>query len=278
MAKTDWCSFTGQSRTKRSVENPKLVEQIVEIHNHSYGSPRITIERKARGFQCSRPRVARLMRHAQIRSRVASKFVVTTHSDHDFEFSPTLLAHDFSTGQLSRAWVSDITSIATAKGWLYLTVVIDLGDRRVIGWSMSSGMKASQTVYPALKMALKNRAPRLGTIFHSDRGIQYSGEEFRKMLAQNPELKQSMSRKGDCWDNAVAESFFKTLKVENIYGRKFEDRNQAKNSIFEYIEFWYNRFKMHQKSVISPYSHENSFSPASMATARVFSSGGMGQA
>ena len=249
VSKSGYYAWLKRKPSSRSIENGQLIEQIVEIHQQSgqtYGSPRITRELQARGCRCSRPRVARLMRKAQIRSKVARKFVVTTDSEHDFEFSPNLLARDFRTGELARAWVSDITYIATAKGWLYLTVVIDLGDRRVIGWAMSSGMKASQTVIPALQMALKNRTPRQGTIFHSDRGIQYSCDEFRNVLSRTPQIQQSMSRKGDCWDNAVAESFFKSLKVEAIYGNKFHDRTHASNIVFEYIEMWYNRFRRHQ--------------------------------
>ena len=180
------------------------------------------------------------MRYAQLRSKVARKFVVTTDSAHDFRYSPDLLQRDFSCGELSRAWVSDITYIGTGQGWL------DLGDRRVIGWALSKTMKASDTVIAALRMALKNRKPKSGTIFHSDRGVQYACDQFRAELARSPQIRQSMSRKGNCWDNAVAESFFKTLKVEAIYGEKFKDRKTAEMAVFEYIEIWYNRKRRHQ--------------------------------
>ncbi len=147
-----------------------------------------------------------------------------------------------ATGQ---AWVSDITYIKTLKGWLYLTVVLDLADRKVIGWSLSETMQAKNTNVPALKMAIGNRPVRKSLIFHSDRGIQYACEEFRKVLRAYPFIRQSMSRKADCWDNAVAESFFKTLKMEGGYGSKFENQKSAARAIYEFIEIWYNRERLH---------------------------------
>ena len=233
----------------RAKETELLMEQIMEIFLESkstYGSPRITHVLQSRGWKVSRPRIARLMRHAQLRSKVARKFVVTTDSDHSFRYSPNLLQRDFRCGELSRAWVSDITYIRTGQGWLYLTTVIDLGDRRVIGWALSKTMKVVDTTIPALRMALINRKPKSGTIFHSDRGIQYACDEFRAELKKTPTIRQSMSRKANCWDNAVAESFFKTLKVEAIYGEKFHDWKTTEMAVFEYIEIWYNRKRCHQ--------------------------------
>ena len=171
---------------------------------------------------------------------------MTTNSRHSFRISPDLLKRDFSPGMISRAWVSDITYIRTDEGWLYLTVIIDLGDRKVIGWSLSRTMMAQDTVIPAWRMAIKNRKPRPGMLFHSDRGAQYACDMFRKELAKADGVRQSMSRKANCWDNAVAESFFKTLKVEQIYGMNFPSRRSAKMAIFSFIEIWYNRKRMHQ--------------------------------
>lgn len=249
VSRSGYYSWLNRVPSPRLLANEQLIKEIVAIFLQSkstYGSPRITKELNSRGYKVSRPRVARLMRHAQIRSKVARKFIVTTDSDHDFKYSPDLLQRGFACGELSRAWVSDITYIGTGQGWLYLTTIIDLGDRRVIGWALSKTMKARDTVIAALRMALKNRKPKPGTIFHSDRGVQYACDEFRSELTKTPGMRQSMSRKGNCWDNAVAESFFKTLKVEAIYGEIFPDRKTAEMAVFEYIEIWYNRKRRHQ--------------------------------
>ncbi len=209
-----------------------------------YGSPRITKELNANGIKVSRPRIARLMCKNGIKSIMGRKYRVTTNSNHLYPVNPNLLLRDFSTTGTGEKWVSDITYIRTGEGWLYLTVVMDLADRKIIGWSMDSSMSASSTVVDAWKMAIKNRPVERELIFHSDRGIQYASNEFRRCFKGLPVL-QSMSRKGNCWDNAVAESFFKTLKVEMVYHSKFRTRAQAKLEIFDYIEVWYNRKRRH---------------------------------
>ena len=249
VSRSGYYAWLNRAPSRRAKETEHLMAQIIKIYLESrstYGSPRITRALNDRGWRVSRPRIARIMRHAELRSRVARKFIVTTDSTHSFHFSPDLLQRDFSCGELARAWVSDITYIKTAQGWLYLTVVIDLGDRRVIGWALSRTMKAIDTTVPALRMALVNRPLGAQTIFHSDRGIQYACDEFRTELSKTPAIRQSMSRKGNCWDNAVAESFFKSLKTEAIYGLKFPDRKAAEMTVFEYIEIWYNRKRLHQ--------------------------------
>ncbi len=179
-----------------------------------------------------------------IRSVISGKFkVCTTDSDHGFRISPNLLDRDFSPAGPSKSWVSDITYIRTEQGWLYLTMIMDLYDRKIIGWSMANSMHADQTVIPAWRMARINRPFFKGLVFHSDRGVQYACSEFRKEL--DPEkVSQSMSRKGNCWDNAVAESFFKILKSETGY-RKYGSMEQAKRDLFEFIEIWYNRIRIH---------------------------------
>lgn len=209
-----------------------------------YGSPRIAEELRSYGIPVSRPRVARLMNRNGIRSIMKRKYKVTTNSDHLYPVNENLLHQDFSTESVGEKWVSDITYIRTEEGWLYLTVIMDLADRKIVGWSMDSSMSAGSTVVAAWKMAIKNRPVVGKLIFHSDRGIQYASNEFRKYLKGLPVL-QSMSRKGNCWDNAIAESFFKTLKTELIYHRKFETRKQAKLEIFDYIEVWYNIKRRH---------------------------------
>ena len=172
------------------------------------------------------------------------KYRVTTNSDHLYPVNENLLMRDFSTNGTGEKWVSDITYIRTGEGWLYLTVIIDLADRKIVGWSMDSSMTAASTIVAAWKMAVRNRPLDGELIFHSDRGIQYASHEFRRCLKGIPVL-QSMSRKGNCWDNAIAESFFKTLKTELVYHTKFETKAQAKLEIFDYIEVWYNRKRRH---------------------------------
>ena len=156
-----------------------------------------------------------------------------------------MLNQKFSVNRPGEVWVSDITYCRTANGWLYLTVIIDLYDRKVIGWSMSKGLSTKETIIPAWFMAIRNRPITKKLIFHSDRGSQYACHDFTKILKANPLISQSMSRKGNCWDNAVAESFFKTIKVEWIYGQNFSNQQQAQLSIFEWIESWYNRNRRH---------------------------------
>jgi putative transposase len=233
---------------KRELENQELVRQIKLVYEKSrktYGSPRITMALKAQAVSVSRPRVARLMQQAQLRAVQSRKFRVTTDSEHFYAVSDNLLDRNFTFQGIAEAWVSDITYIKTLAGWLYLTVVLDLADRQVIGWALSSTMKAEDTTVAALRMALANRKISKPLIFHSDRGVQYACGEFRKELNATPLITQSMSRKANCWDNAVAESFFKTLKTECVYVQKFENQKQAATTVFEYIEVWYNRQRIH---------------------------------
>lgn len=223
----------------------KDIDRIYQKSKCRYGSPRIAVELKIQGIYASRQRVARVMRKAQIRSITRNKYrVQTTDSRHLYPIAENLLQRDFSAGRLAQKWVSDLTYIRTSEDWLYLTTVMDLADRKVIGWALSDTMEAGETSVPAWQMAIKNRPIKDPLIFHSDRGIQYACSEFRKQLIGTPVL-QSMSRRGNCWDNAVAESFFKTMKTEMIYHVKFETKEQAKLAIFEYIEIWYNRERRH---------------------------------
>lgn len=234
--------------SKRDNENRVLLFEIRRIHEQSkasYGSPRITTELKSRGFDVSRPRVARLMKQNGIRAVHARKFVVTTDSRHSYPVVENKLDRDFHAEQAGQKWVSDITYIKTTAGWLYLTVIVDLFDRKVIGWSQSSDMTAENTSIAAWRMAVKNRTPSAHLTFHSDRGIQYACSDFVKLLESYQFVERSMSRKGNCWDNAVAESFFKTLKVELVYRHRYSSRKEAALSIFEWIETWYNKNRRH---------------------------------
>lgn len=224
-----------------------LVEKIQKVHKASsyiYGSPRITAELHKTGDLVSRSYVARLMNRHGIRSKVKKKYKITTDSNHSYRVAENLLQRDFSADSLSRKWVGDITYIHTDKGWLYLTTVIDLADRKVIGWSLSTDMTAGNTTVAAIKMAVGNRAVKNGLIFHSDRGVQYACDEFKAILSHN-NIIQSMSRKANCWDNAVAESFFKSLKTEMVYHRRFMDQQSAKLEVFGYIEGFYNTKRIH---------------------------------
>lgn len=241
-------------------QNFQLLAKLKEVYSMSkgrYGSPRITKELNADGIKVSRPRIARLMGRNGIKSIMKRKYRLTTNSNHLYPVNANLLLRDFSTTGTGEKWVSDITYIRTGEGWLYLTVVMDLADRKIIGWSMDNRMSAGSTVVDAWKMAIKNRPLERELIFHSDRGIQYASHEFRRCLKGLPVL-QSMSRKGNCWDNAIAESFFKTLKTELVYHRKFETRAQAKLEIFDYIEVWYNRKRRHSAlGYLTPIQVEN---------------------
>ncbi len=234
--------------SKRDSENRSILSEIMRIHEQSkasYGSPRITVELNIKGFKVSRPRVARIMKMSGIKAVHAKKFVITTDSEHKYPVVENKLDRNFSTENKAQAWVSDITYIRTLKGWLYLTIILDLFDRKVIGWSLSADMTAENTSIATWKMAVKNRPPSEKLIFHSDRGIQYACHNFTNLLDSYKCVERSMSRKGNCWDNAVAESFFKTLKVEHVYRNRFIDKDQAALSVFEWIETWYNRNRRH---------------------------------
>jgi len=185
------------------------------------------------------------MRKAGIKSVIKKKFRVTTLSEHNYRIDENKLNRNFSVTETGKVWVSDITYIKTAQGWLYLTIILDLADRRIVGWALSSTLKARDTVVPAWLMATKNRPLTGSLLFHSDRGIHYACDEFKNLLRRYPKVKTSMSRKGNCWDNAVAESFFKSLKAECVYQHKYQTLRQASISIFQYIETWYNTKRKH---------------------------------
>ncbi len=256
VSRSGYYSWKQRKPSKRAIEEEKLMEQIRLIHKKSrftYGSPRIREELKKKYVHVSRRRVARLMKKANIHIKMKKRFKATTDSRHRFPVAPNLLNREFKVDELGKVWVSDITYIRTLEGWLYLTVIIDLCDRKVIGWSISNTLKTSETVVPAWKMAVVNRPVNDYLIFHSDRGIQYACTEFVELIGTNPFVLQSMSRKGDCWDNAVAESFFKTLKTEWIYRNKYATKKQARVSVFEYIETWYNTQRSHSSlNYLSP--------------------------
>lgn len=239
-----WLSRPKSNREKKTAELSALIQQEYENSRQIYGSPRITQELKKKNRVVSRSYVARLMKKLNLRSKIRKKYKVTTDSSHSYPVAENLLQRDFSVDALSQKWVGDITYIKTACGWAYLTTVIDLADRKVIGWSFSNDMTASNTTVKALEMAIRKRGVKPGLIFHSDRGIQYACDEFKIVINENS-IRQSMSRKGNCWDNSVAESFFKTIKTECIYHHKFIDRESAKLEVFRYIEGFYHTKRIH---------------------------------
>jgi len=239
----DW---RDRPESQRSRENRVLTERIDYYHQRSnevYGSPKIHKDLVADGMSCSEKRVARLMKQANIQSKLRRKFVVTTNSKNTTAPAPDLLQRDFKTEQPDTAWVSDTTFIPTREGWLYLAVVLDLFSRQVIGWAMSKHNDA-QLVQDALTMAIWRRGKVKSVIVHSDQGSTYASSHYQRQLRVN-QLICSMSRKGECLDNAVAESFFGSLKNEMVYHEDYRTRQQARQSIFEYIEVFYNRQRRH---------------------------------
>ena len=232
--------------SRRQLDNQRLDAEIREIYEQSkgrYGSPKITQELRDRGRRVGKNRVAKRMRKAGLRSKIRRKYRVTTDSKHHFTVSPNVLERNFTAPASDKVWVSDITYLATRTGWLYLTVIIDVFSRMVVGWALSSSLDHEMVVV-ALKRAIRRRRPRKGLVFHSDRGVQYACNDFREELNKH-EFIQSMSRKGDCWDNAVAESFLGIMKTELTYHQRYEGHQDTFHSIFEYIEVFYNRQRRH---------------------------------
>ena len=219
------------------------IEVCYKASDRSYGSPRVHQDLQELGIRCGRKRVARLMRENGIRAKQARRYKVTTDSDHNHPVADNLLDRQFDVDGPDRVWTADITYIWTREGWLYLAAILDLFSRRVVGWSMSNRVDG-QLVLGALRKAQKRRRPQVGLLHHSDRGSQYACHDYRAMLEQHGMI-CSMSRKGDCWDNAVSESFFKTLKVERVRDRDYWTREEAKSDIIDYIERFYNRKRRH---------------------------------
>jgi putative transposase len=264
------CSCLGVSRSgyydwlkrlpsKREQENKVIDAKIITLnaeHRGRYGSPRITQELHDEGIACSENRVAKRMSALGIHAKGKRKFKATTDSTHQLPIYENVLNRDFYAASPNEKWISDITYVWTMQGWLYLCVYIDLHSRSVIGWSMSNRIN-KQLVCDALMMALWRRGFPKGVIVHSDRGSQYASKKYQKMLLAYG-LIGSMSRKGNCWDNSVAESFFHTIKCELMYDIIYQTREQAKQSIFEYIETYYNKKRKHSYlGYLTPDKFEN---------------------
>jgi transposase InsO family protein len=250
-----WCR---RPTSRRDAENALLVEAMRAIDarvGHTYGSPRMPGELAARGWRCGRHRAARLMRAHGIRAKQARRFVVTTDSTHSLPVAPNLVQQVFTAAQPNQLWLADITYVATAEGWAYLAVVLDAFSRRVVGWALERDL-STDLVRTALARALATRRPPAGLVHHSDQGCQYASTVYRAVLTAAG-IRCSMSRRGNCYDNAVAESFFATLKVERVYDRQYATLEEAQADLTEYIEGFYNRIRRHSTlGYVSPVVYE----------------------
>jgi transposase InsO family protein len=246
VSRSGYYSWRQRPESRRAIENRRLdahIKAIYKKYKGRYGSPKITEELNDMGFEVSKNRVARRMKQAGLRSIVRRKYRPTTDSKHSHPVAENLVQRDFTASGPDKVWVSDITYIATERGWLYLTVFLDLFSRMVVGWALSSSLSA-EMVLTALYRGIRTRRPGAGLIIHSDRGVQYACKDFRQVLEKH-RFVQSMSRKGDCWDNAVAESFFGILKSELVHHERFKGPQDTLKELFEYIEVFYNRKRKH---------------------------------
>ena len=244
-----WIQRGDKVKAKEAAEI-KLVELIRKLQNSnklSLGTPRIKNRLKdIYGLVVNKKKIEKLLKKHGLNAKLSKKFIPTTDSKHNFTVCENIMNRDFKANWIGEKWVSDITYLRTRNGWLYLTTILDLFDRKIIGWTISKTLEAADTIIPTLDKAYINRKPESNLIFHSDRGSQYCSDDFKKNLNQYcPTIQQSMSRKGNCWDNACAESFFKTLKTEldTLNGKYSEE--EVRLSVFEYIEVYYNKKRIH---------------------------------
>ena len=260
VSRSGYYAFKTRPISLNRINNEKLLIEIRRVfwdNDRNYGSPRIWDQlRNKEQIPCSLNRVARLMHVNGIIAVQKRKFRATTNSNHNYPVWPNILNRIFVVEKPNVVWVSDITYIWTFEGWLYLAAIMDLFSRGIVGLAMDKTIAETLTL-SALKQAILRRSPPKGLVYHSDRGVQYAANDFKAVLTQH-EFIGSMSKKGDCWDNAVAESFFHTLKVELIHRMKFRTREEAKRKIFEYVEMYYNRKRAHSTlGYLSPFEFEN---------------------
>lgn len=247
VSRSGYYAWRSRPESERARTDRVLSVQIKALHAQSrerLGSVKAWRTLNDQGVHCGKHRVARLRRAHNIWARRRRRFVVTTQSKHSHWRAPNVLQRNFTVSSPDRAWVGDVTFVPTRQGWLYLAVLIDLYSRLVVGWAMSPRNDA-KLVSAALKMAVYRRCPKPGLILHSDQGQTYAAKEYRKIITAN-KMRQSMSRKGDCWDNAVAESFFASVEFEVIEQQTFATRQKAQSELFHYIEVFYNRQRVHQ--------------------------------
>jgi putative transposase len=242
-------------RKRRDQKLAGRIRQAFQDSRGRYGAPRVHEELQAQGVQTSRKRVARLMRQDGLVARPRRRFIRTTDSRHGYRTAPNRLKRNFAPEGPNRAWAADITYIWTGQGWLYLAVVLDLFSRKIVGWAMERYLDR-RLALQAVQMAITTRNPAAGLVHHSDRGIQYACTEYRRVLLE-AEMVPSMSRKGDCWDNAPVESFFSSLKYELVHRQSFSTHAEARAALFEYIEGFYNRRRRHSTlGYVSPVEYE----------------------
>lgn len=259
VSRSAYYAWRRRPKSQREHENDRILGQIKDIYRESrclYGSPRITAELRDRGIVCNHKRISRLMRVNHIQAKTKKKFRIKT-SKHDFPVFPNILKQEFQASEPNRIWTSDITYIRTDQGWLYLAVILDLFSRIVVGWAMDAHIDHFLVLH-AIMQALGRRNLLAGCIFHSDRGSQYACKETSTFLKEHQFI-QSMSGKGNCYDNAVTETFFGTLKSELIQFNHYQTRTEAKQSVFEYLEIYYNRIRRHSTlGYMSPVDYEKS--------------------
>ncbi len=250
-----WLKRPVCQHTREDAQLTEELRQGFRAHQGRYGSPRLHVELREQGRRISRKRVARLMREADLSARRKRRRVVTTRRDATHPVAPNLLDREFTATEPNKKWVTDITYIPTVQGWLYLAVIVDLYSRMVVGWSMS-GKCDEKLVENALLMALARRRPKAGLLHHSDRGSQYTSRAYRLIIEQSG-MFASMSRKGNCWDNAAMESFFGTLKGECLGSTIYASHAEARVSLFTYLEVYYNRIRRHSTlGYVSPFIYE----------------------
>jgi putative transposase len=259
VSRSGYYAWRQRPASPREMADQVLSQRIKAIHQQSrdtYGSPRIQAELAENGVSCGHNRVARLMRNEELWAKQKRKFkVTTTDSAHHYPVALNLLNQDFTASRPNEKWLTDITYIPTAEGWLYLAVVMDLYSRRIVGWAMSDSLER-QLVIAALHMAIEMRQPPPGLLHHSDRGSQYASDDYQALLTKH-HMRCSMSRTGNCYDNAPLESFFGTLKTELVHHCHYPTQASAKTDIFEYIEVFYNRFRRHSTlHYLSPVNYE----------------------
>lgn len=250
-----WAKAVQPPKAKQDAALKSVITSVFTKNRAVYGTRRLKKVLAKQGYTASRRRIGRLMQEAQLRCKTKRRFKATTNSKHNLPVAPNQLDRQFNVNKPDQAYVGDITYSRTQQGWLYLAVVIDLYSRQVVGWSMAEHMRAT-LVNDALIMAIWKRKPKKGLLWHTDRGSQYASDSHRKLLKQHGII-QSMSRKGNCWDNAVSESFFHTLKTECVNHENYATREAARKSIFDYIEVFYNRQRLHSNNgYLSPVEFE----------------------
>ena len=262
VSRSGYYAWADRGPSRREQTNQQLLVKIKRSYDDSrqlYGSPRVTVDLRESGETCNRKRVARLMRLNGLAAKTKRRFRITTNSRHNHAAAPNLVNQEFTAGKPGQLWTSDITYLWTKAGWLYLSVVLDVYNRQIVGWAMSERLNR-QLVIASLQQAMNRRSPTENLIFHSDQGSQYTSDEFRQLL-HNHGILASNSGRGNCYDNAITETFFHTLKTELVYFENYQTREEARLSVFEYIEVFYNRQRRHSalgyKSPIDFLNQEN---------------------